>query len=77
MRFFFGLIVGLLIAIGGAYIHDATTASSMTGADASGNRMVNWQVVSRVFDRWASDAKNEWDKLTGQASRPAPRSRGT
>ena len=50
MRMFFGIILGVLITIGGAYIHDLNTGPTSTTA-----KMVNWDVVSA---RWAS--------LTGQ-----------
>ena len=50
MRTFFGIILGILITIGGAYIHDIGKEPASTSG-----KMVNWDVVSA---RWAS--------LTGQ-----------
>jgi hypothetical protein len=55
MRTFFGIILGVLIAIGGAYLHDVSA-----GSGPAAEKMVNWNVVSA---RWAS--------LTGQAQQLA------
>jgi hypothetical protein len=68
MRFISGLILGVLITVGAAYIHDAMTAPTMSGSDASGYRMVNWDAVSRGFNRLATSARDEFDKLTGRGS---------
>lgn len=76
MRFLSGLILGVLITIGAAYVHDSMTASAMTGPDPAGVRMVNWEVVSHSFNRLASNLREDWDRLTGR--RPADaNTRGT
>ena len=46
MRLFFGIILGVMITIGGAYIHDLSAEPASTTG-----KMVNWDVVSA---RWAS-----------------------
>ncbi len=55
MRFLFGLIVGAVLVIGAAYIHDASVDPVRTpGAQA----MVNWPVVSeslRGLNGWLQD----------------------
>jgi hypothetical protein len=69
MRFLFGLIVGVLIAIGAAYVHDATVASSMSGPDITGARMVNWDAVSHSFNRLAEGTRENFDRLIGRGRR--------
>jgi hypothetical protein len=61
MRFLVGLIVGVLLTIGAAYVHDSWVA----GPDTQDRRMVNWDVVQRSFHELGSELKAEWNKLTG------------
>ncbi|HVB89029.1 MAG TPA: hypothetical protein VND97_02400 [Beijerinckiaceae bacterium] len=77
MRLIIGLILGALITIGAAYIHDSMVASSMSGPDQSGERMVNWNVVDNSFDRLAGDVRGEWDRLVGRGSESSTKTRGT
>ena len=73
MRFLSGFILGILVIIGFAYIHDSAVASAMSGPDPAQVRMVNWDVVSRSVNNAAASVKGEFDRLTGRA----PRSDGT
>jgi hypothetical protein len=57
MRLFFGIILGIVLTIGGAYVADASAGS--------GARMVNWDVVSKNFDGVTSLAREGWKKITG------------
>ncbi len=41
MRFFFGLIVGCALTVGGAYVADTMSSP------AAGAKMVNWDVVAK------------------------------
>ena len=58
MRLFFGIILGIALTVGGAYVAD-----TMTGTGAA--RMVNWDVVSKNFDDVTSAVREGWKKLTG------------
>jgi len=58
MRIFIGIIVGIVLTISGAYIHD----SGLPGA--SNKRLVNWDAAGDLSS-WAFDrAREEWTKLT-------------
>ena len=57
MRLFFGLILGIAITIGGAYVAD-----NMAGA---GGRMVNWDVVAKNIDSVVALARDGWKKIAG------------
>jgi len=57
MRLLFGLILGIAITIGGAYLID-----SMAGA---GGRMVNWDVVAKNIDSVVAIARDGWRKIAG------------
>ena len=58
MRLFFGIIIGIALTVGGAYVAD-----SMAGAGAA--RMVNWDVVSKNFEGVTTFVRDTWKKITG------------
>jgi hypothetical protein len=68
MRFFLGIIVGVLLTIGGAYVYDSAT----TGTDTSSidrpviemqRPMVNWDIVNRNWRQLTNRVRQEWHKL--------------
>lgn len=63
MRLILGIILGILITIGGAYVHDS--ARSPAGATAAERPMVNWDVVNENFRALRTRIMTEWNKLTG------------
>jgi hypothetical protein len=60
MRFIFGLILGCLLTVGGAYVTDTM---SPPGADAK--PMVNWDVVAKNLDSVTALVKEGWKKIAG------------
>jgi hypothetical protein len=68
MRLLLGMIIGMGLTIGGAYIYDSMgggTAESSPGATAA-RPMVNWDVVDRNWQRATSRVKREWDRLAAK-----------
>ncbi len=65
MRFITGLIVGVLLTIGTAYVSDATRVPS--GRDGATPRMVNWDVVSANMQGLSNDVREAWAHLVGGA----------
>jgi hypothetical protein len=59
MRLLFGMILGCLLTIGGAYIVD-TAAPPSPGA-----RMVNWDVVGKNIEGLTNLAREGWKKVAG------------
>ena len=59
MRLLFGIILGAILTIGGAYISD----TSKSGPDA--RPMVNWDVVAKNVDTLTVMIKQGWARLTG------------
>ena len=57
MRFFFGLIVGCALTVGGAYVADSMSAV--------GAKMVNWDVVAKNLGNISALARDGWKKITG------------
>jgi hypothetical protein len=66
MRFLLGIIVGVGLTIGGAYIYDSS-ASGDASASASENRpMVNWDVVDQNWRRATARMRQEWDRIAAK-----------
>jgi len=58
MRLFFGIIIGILLTVGGAYVTDKL-------APAGEKPMVNWDVVAKNVDSVTTLAREGWKKITG------------
>lgn len=66
MRLLFGIILGAMLTIGGAYLidsHNAARASET--ASISTRPMVNWDVVGVKWQHLTEWARTEWTRVTG------------
>jgi hypothetical protein len=68
MRLLFGIIIGALLTVGGAYMHDAQVAGSGTATDPAAARrtIVNWDVASEVASRTVQAARDQIGRLSGK-----------
>jgi hypothetical protein len=69
MRILLGLILGVFLTVGFAYVYDASTARpSDPAAQTSVEQrpMVNWDVVSRNWQGWSLGVHNTWNKLAAR-----------
>lgn len=57
MRFIFGVIIGGLLTVGGAYVLDRTSGVA--------EPMVNWNVVAKNLDSVSALAREGWKKIAG------------
>lgn len=70
MRFLFGIVVGVALTIGVAYVHDlgytqpATTPAP--GETVAAKPFVNWDSVGVNARAAASAIREQWDKLTAK-----------
>jgi hypothetical protein len=62
MRSIFAFILGILVTVGGAYVHD----NYAVGSDPAAKPMVNWDVVTDSARFAADRAREQWDKLTSK-----------
>jgi hypothetical protein len=72
MRMFLGMLLGVILTVGSAYLHDSQASLSPapspsapaagTGANAAIS-LVNWEVVGRKVDQLAQWARAEWTRL--------------
>jgi hypothetical protein len=66
MRVLFGIILGGILTVGGAYLYDSHTASLAGNAPTSVQRpMVNWDVVGTKWEHLTERARSEWNRLAG------------
>ena len=67
MRFIFGIIVGCLLTVGIAYVHDAGEPVGVTAeAAATDGRMVNWEVVNHNLRGVNGWVQAQWSWISGQ-----------
>ena len=60
MRLIFGLVLGVVLTIAGAYMYDSRLPAT------SNQRLVNWDAATDL-SRWGMErARQEWDKLTAK-----------
>ena len=65
MRFLFGIIVGICLTIGGAYLYDSRATAEPSSTTAA-RPMVNWDVVATNWERANSRVRKEWDRLAAK-----------
>jgi hypothetical protein len=61
MRLIFGILVGIALTIGFAYVHD----SKVRGPLAEQRRLVNWDVAGALADDAYQNARNQIREWTG------------
>ena len=63
---FFGIILGIVLTIGAAYVSDSIRNTS--GAEGTAERpVVNWDVVNHGIKALSSTVQDGWARLTGHA----------
>jgi hypothetical protein len=66
MRMFFGIIVGIGLTIGAAYVSDSIRNTS--GGEGSFDRpVVNWDVLNHGVKTLSTTLQESWARLTGHA----------
>ena len=66
MRFFLGMVVGVLMTIGVAYLIDASSSTSgESTAQVDHKPMVNWDVVHKHVSGVTARAREAWRKVAG------------
>jgi len=65
MRVLFGIILGAVLTIGGAYIYDSHNAFAANASASTGRPLVNWDVVGSEWKKLRARARAEWTRLAG------------
>lgn len=67
MRMFIGIILGIILTVGGAFIADGLRPAP--GADGVEVKpMVNWDVVGEKCKTLSTAVQDGWNRLTGHAT---------
>jgi hypothetical protein len=65
VRFLFGIILGAVLTVGGAYLYDSHHAVS---APASAQRpLVNWDVVATKWGHLTARARADWKRIASSS----------
>ena len=67
MRVLLGIILGVILTIGVAYLHDASTSepsNAVVQTSVEQQPVVNWDVVARSWESLRLGVRNTWNKLT-------------
>jgi hypothetical protein len=66
MRLLLGIILGVCLTVGSAYIYDSHNALEAVNAPASAQRpLVNWDTVSTKWELLTVRARSEWSRVIG------------
>jgi hypothetical protein len=66
MRVLFGIIIGVVLTVGGAYVYDSHNALNAANAPATAQEpLVNWQTVTVKWQHLTERARSEWNRLAG------------
>ena len=65
MRILFGIILGAVLTVGGAYIYDFHSPAAATQAITAPRPLVNWDVVSDKWQQFTDRARIEWNRHVG------------
>jgi hypothetical protein len=66
MRFLLGVLVGIGLTVGAAYLYDSRNTADASSSATAARPMVNWDVVDRNWQRATSRVRQEWDKLAAK-----------
>ena len=69
MRMLLGIVLGIAITIGGAYLYDSHNAldAASNAAPRQQQSLVNWDVASQKWNVLSDRARVQWDRLTVRA----------
>jgi len=66
MRVLLGIILGVILTAGAAYLYDSHNALQAANAPANVQRpLVNWDVVSTKWQHVTDRARSEWTRVAG------------
>jgi hypothetical protein len=66
MRFLLGVLIGVGLTVGAAYLYDSRNTADAASNATAARPMVNWDVVDRNWQRATSRVRQEWDKLAAK-----------
>jgi len=65
MRLLFGIVLGGILTVGGAYLYDSHNRLAENAGAGVQRSLVNWDVVGTKWDRLTERARAEWNRHAG------------
>jgi hypothetical protein len=62
MRFLLGVIVGVLLAVGAAFLADSFATGDIT-SESTSRQMVNWDVAKERLQGFTTTVRAGWNRL--------------
>ena len=66
MRLIQGIIIGIVITVGAAFIHDTVVPPDPAAPLLQKQQIVNWDVLGRVANDQVARAKHLWNQAFGR-----------
>ena len=68
MQTFMGMILGAALLVGGVYVYDSMSTSSVSGGPVAqtGRTIVNWDVASNDWNAVKTRAHDDWVKMSAK-----------
>ncbi len=66
MRLIQGIIIGIAITIGAAFLHDSAAPRDPVSGILEKQQIVNWDVLGRVVNDQVKRAKDLWNQAFGR-----------
>ncbi len=66
MRLILGIVLGIAIAVGAAFIHDNNVAPDPAPPLGAERQVVNWDVLGAVVRQQADFVRGLWDRAFGR-----------
>ena len=69
MRLILGILIGIGISLGGAYVHDmnlvgaSAADAGQPAPDTAGRPVVNWDVLAAITHDQTAFIRNQWNKM--------------
>ncbi len=66
MRLIQGIIIGIAITIGAAFVHDSMVPSKSAAPALEQQQIINWDVLGRLVNDQMSRARQLWNQAFGR-----------
>ena len=66
MRFIQGIVIGIAITVGAAFMHDSVVPHDAVSGLLEKQQIVNWDVLGRVANDQVKRAKDLWNQAFGR-----------
>lgn len=65
MRLLFGIILGVFITLGAAFLHDNNVPPDPPSAASAERQIVNWDILGDVLRDQVAGIRRLWQQITG------------